>query len=164
MNSHSTLTNTPLVFIIRIISFCNIQSCIRIYITSIITVRAPPISQPEPSAKQRSVSTNQTCILTPSLIEIEGTPQQIEGPYFVDGMPNRSDIRSDTSNDSLQEGIPLRLILRVYDVDDIDGDGVGSCSPLKDTKVDIWHSNSQGLYSGVQPLKLQKMTFYEDTK
>lgn len=79
-------------------------------------------------------------------------------------MPNRSDIRSDTSNGSLQEGIPLHLILRVYDVDDINGDGVGSCSPLKDTKVDIWHSNSQGLYSGVQPLKLQKMTFYEDTK
>jgi hypothetical protein len=71
----------------------------------------PPIPQPEPSATQRSVSTNQTCILTPSLIEIEGTPQQIEGPYFVDG----SDIRSGTSNGSLQVGIPLRLILRVYD-------------------------------------------------
>jgi hypothetical protein len=138
MNSHSTLTITPLVFIIRIISFCSIQSC-RIYITSIITDRVPPIPQPEPSATQRSVSTNQTCILTPSLIEIEGTPQQIESPYFVDG----SDIRSDTSNGSLQEGIPLRLILRVYDVEDIDEDGVSSCSPLKDTKVDIWHSNSQ---------------------
>jgi protocatechuate 3,4-dioxygenase beta subunit len=35
----------------------------------------------------------------------------------------------------------------VYDVDDIDGGGVSSC---KDSKVDIWHSNSQGLYSGAQ--------------
>jgi hypothetical protein len=68
------------------------------------------------------------------IIEIEGTPQQIEDPYFVDGMPNRSDVRSDTSKGSLQDGIPLRLILRVYEVDDIDGDGVGSCSPLKDTR------------------------------
>ena len=110
----------------------------------------PPISQPELSATQRSASTNQTCTLTPSLIEIEGTPQQIEGPYFVDDMPNRSDIRSDTSNDSVQEGIPLRLILHVYDVNDSDGDGTGSCIPLKDAKVDIWHSNSQGVYSGVQ--------------
>jgi protocatechuate 3,4-dioxygenase beta subunit len=110
----------------------------------------PPPLQPELSATQRSASTNQTCILTPSLIEIEGTPQQIEGPYFVDDMPNRSDIRSDTSNGSIQEGIPLRLILHVYDVDDTDGDGVGSCIPLRDAKVDIWHSNSQGLYSGIQ--------------
>jgi hypothetical protein len=56
------------------------------------------------------------CTLTPSLIEIEGTPQQIEGPYFVDDMPNRSDIRVDSSNGSVQEGIPLRLIFHVYDV------------------------------------------------
>jgi protocatechuate 3,4-dioxygenase beta subunit len=110
----------------------------------------PPPSQPELSATQKSASTNQTCTLTPSLIEVEGTPQQIEGPYFVDDMPNRSDIRSNTSNGSVQEGIPLRLTLNVYDVDDIDGDDAGSCTPLKDAKVDIWLSNSQGLYSGVR--------------
>jgi hypothetical protein len=68
----------------------------------------PPLS-PELSATQISASTNQTCTLTPSLIEEEGTPQQIEGPYFVDDMPNRSDIRSDPSDGSVQEGIPLRL-------------------------------------------------------
>jgi protocatechuate 3,4-dioxygenase beta subunit len=110
----------------------------------------PPPLQPDLSATQRSASTNQTCTLTPSLIEIEGTPQQIEGPYFVDDMPNRSDIRSDTSDDSIQEGIPLRLVFRVYDVNDADGDGVGSCTPLEDAKVDIWHSNAQGLYSAVR--------------
>jgi hypothetical protein len=50
--------------------------------------------------------------LTP--VEVEGTPQQIEGPYFVDDMPNRSDMRIDTSNRSVQEGIPLDLILHAY--------------------------------------------------
>ncbi len=104
-----------------------------------------PFLQPELSATQRSA-----CTLTPSLVEVEGTPQQIEGPYFVDDVPNRSDIRIDTSNRSVQEGTPLRLILHVYDVNDSDGDGTGSCTPLKDVKVDIWHSNSQGVYSGVQ--------------
>jgi protocatechuate 3,4-dioxygenase beta subunit len=74
----------------------------------------------------------------------------IEGPYFVDDMPNCSDIRIDTSNRSMQEGIPLRLILPVYDVNDSDVDGSGSCTPLRDAKVDIWHSNSQVVYSGVQ--------------
>jgi protocatechuate 3,4-dioxygenase beta subunit len=105
-----------------------------------------PSSPLELSTTQKSASINLTCTLTPSLIEVEGTPQQIEGPYFVDGMPNRSDIRSDTSDDSLQDGIPLRLILHVYDIEDDNG----SCIPLSDTNVDIWHANSQGVYSGVQ--------------
>jgi protocatechuate 3,4-dioxygenase beta subunit len=38
----------------------------------------------------------------------------------------------------------------VYDVDDDNGNGVSSCTPLSDAKVDIWHTNSQGVYSGVQ--------------
>jgi protocatechuate 3,4-dioxygenase beta subunit len=72
------------------------------------------------SDTQADASTNETCTLTPSLIEVEGTPQQTEGPYFVDNMPNRSDITSDTTTGSVQEGIPLRLVINVYDVD---GDG-----------------------------------------
>jgi protocatechuate 3,4-dioxygenase beta subunit len=44
----------------------------------------------------------------------------------------------------------LHLVLHVYDVDDNDGDGVGSCIPLSGAQVDIWHANSQGVYSGVQ--------------
>jgi protocatechuate 3,4-dioxygenase beta subunit len=102
----------------------------------------PP--SPELSATQISASTNQTCTLTPSLIEEEGTPQQIEGPHFVDDMPNRSDIRSDPSDGSVQQGIPLRLVLHVYDVDK------GSCIPLSGAQVDVWHANSQGVYSAVQ--------------
>jgi protocatechuate 3,4-dioxygenase beta subunit len=101
----------------------------------------PPPFEPL-SAQQIATPTNKTCTLTPSLIEIEGTPQQIEGPYFVDGMPNRSDLRS--SDDTIQEGIPLHLNLNVYDVDDD-----GSCIPFSGAKVDIWEANPQGIYSGV---------------
>jgi protocatechuate 3,4-dioxygenase beta subunit len=109
-----------------------------------------PLPPSELSTMQKTASTNLTCTLTPSLIEVEGTPQQIEGPYFVDGMPNRSDIRLDTFNGSIQGGIPLRLVLHVYNVEDEDGDRVGLCTPLNDAKVDIWLANSQGIYSGVQ--------------
>jgi protocatechuate 3,4-dioxygenase beta subunit len=91
-----------------------------------------------------AASTNKTCTFTPSLIEIEGTPQQIEGPYFVDGMPNRSDLRSDSSDGTIEHGIPLHLNLNVYDVEDD-----GSCVPFKGAKVDVWEANSQRLYSGV---------------
>ncbi|MGA7370331.1 MAG: hypothetical protein WBX01_14480 [Nitrososphaeraceae archaeon] len=94
--------------------------------------------------QQIASSSNKTCTLTPSLIEVEGTPQQIEGPYFVDDVPNRSDIRSETLDGSMQEGIPLQLIINIYDVRDD-----GSCIPFNDAKVDIWQANSQGVYSGV---------------
>jgi protocatechuate 3,4-dioxygenase beta subunit len=105
----------------------------------------PPSSiSPELSAAQKSASTNKTCTLTPSLIEYEGTPQQTEGPYFVDGMPNRSNITSDPSDGSVQQGIPLHLIIHVYGLNEN-----GSCAPLKGAKVDIWHANSQGIYSDI---------------
>jgi protocatechuate 3,4-dioxygenase beta subunit len=59
-------------------------------------------------------------------------------------MPNRSDLRTDSSDGTIQEGIPLYLNLNVYDVD-----SDGSCVPYGGAKVDIWEANSQGLYSGV---------------
>jgi protocatechuate 3,4-dioxygenase beta subunit len=96
---------------------------------------------------QVGASTDQTCNITPSLIEVEGTPQQTEGPYFVDGMPERSDIRSDLSDGSVQEGIPLSLVINVYDVDDGSED---LCIPVRSAQVDIWHANFQGVYSVVQ--------------
>jgi protocatechuate 3,4-dioxygenase beta subunit len=45
--------------------------------------------------------------------------------------------------------VSLHLIFHIYGVDDNDRDGVGSCTLLNDAKVDIWHANSQGVYSGV---------------
>jgi protocatechuate 3,4-dioxygenase beta subunit len=119
----------------------------------------PPPGGPPPgglftdpfSNTQASASTNETCTLTPSLIEVEGTPQQTEGPYFVDNMPNRSDITTDTTTGTVEEGIPLRLVINVYDVDgDDSGSNEGSCDPLSGALVDIWHSDSQGIYSGIQ--------------
>ncbi len=97
-------------------------------------------SQTQPSTQTHA---SQTCTVTPSLIEVESSPQQTEGPYFVDGVPNRSDITSDSSGAS-EEGLPLSLVINVYDVDD------GNCIPLEGAQVDIWHANSQGAYSGVQ--------------
>jgi protocatechuate 3,4-dioxygenase beta subunit len=107
--------------------------------------------RPQLSASQVMALTNQSCSLTPSLIEVEGTPQQTEGPYFVDDMPNRSDLRIDTADGKIQEGMPLNLILHVYALNDKVGNAEGpTCTPLKGAKVDIWEANSQGVYSGVQ--------------
>jgi len=70
-------------------------------------------------------------------------PELTEGPYFVDGPLNRSDIRIDPSDDSVTPGLPLRLIFRVSDVTG------GVCAPLAGAQVDIWHCDAAGVYSGV---------------
>ncbi len=70
-------------------------------------------------------------------------PQQTEGPYFVDEKLNRSDIRTDPSDGSVKQGVPLRL---VFHVSQIDG---SSCLPLTGATVDLWHCDALGVYSDV---------------
>jgi len=74
-------------------------------------------------------------------------PAQTEGPYFIDEKLNRADIRTDPSNNSVKEGLPLRLKINVARVDDR-----GSCSPLRGAFVDIWQCDALGVYSDVKDL------------
>ena len=69
-------------------------------------------------------------------------PQQTEGPYFVDERMNRSDIRSDPSDNSVREGTALRLIFHISQVDG------NSCKPFAGA-VDLWHCDASGVYSDV---------------
>lgn len=75
------------------------------------------------------------------------TPEQTEGPYFVDNRLHRSDIRSDASignsDKVIKTGVPLTLTLKVLAVRN---DG---CAPLAGAIVDIWHCDAAGVYSGV---------------
>jgi protocatechuate 3,4-dioxygenase beta subunit len=71
-------------------------------------------------------------------------PELTEGPYFVDDQLNRFDIRVDPADESIKEGLPLRLIYRVSDVSG------GVCVPLAGVQVDVWHCDADGQYSGVQ--------------
>jgi protocatechuate 3,4-dioxygenase beta subunit len=140
--NHIIIRNKRIILIVIALSLSGLIVLVTGLASNIASAQFPPPSS-ELSATQISSSTNKTCSLPPSLINIKGTPQQTEGPYFVEGMPKRSDIRSDPSDGLVQQGIPLRLILHVYDVDN------GSCVPLNGSRVDIWHANSQGVYSGV---------------
>lgn len=71
-------------------------------------------------------------------------PEQTEGPYFVDRMLNRFDIRSDPTSGAVKEGTPLDLTLA------ISGLRAGSCAPVAGAHVDIWHCDAMGVYSGVE--------------
>jgi protocatechuate 3,4-dioxygenase beta subunit len=72
------------------------------------------------------------------------TPQQTEGPYFVDSALNRSDIRVDPSTGLVKAGVPLALTLRVSRLVD------GRCTPLGGTIVDLWQCDATGMYSDVR--------------
>ena len=52
------------------------------------------------------------------------SPEQTEGPYFVDEHINRSDIRSDPADGSIREGTPLTLDLVLTSV------AAGTCAPM----------------------------------
>ena len=71
-------------------------------------------------------------------------PEQTEGPYFVDRVLRRSDIRSDPGSGALKEGTPLGLTLAVSAI------RAGGCAPLAGAHVDIWHCDASGVYSGVE--------------
>lgn len=75
-----------------------------------------------------------SCIVRPSLTE---------GPYFVDEKLNRSDIRTDPSDGSVSEGVPLRIMMNVSGV------AGSSCTALAGALVDIWHCDANGVYSDV---------------
>lgn len=61
-------------------------------------------------------------------------PQAMEGPFYFD--PNL--VRSDISEG--RPGAALRLSLRIIEA--------GSCAPIPDARVDVWHADASGVYSG----------------
>ena len=64
------------------------------------------------------------------------TPQSIEGPYYLDPHLVRTQIAEGRA------GVPLRVDLRV-----IDG---ATCKPSEGARVDIWHADARGIYSGYE--------------
>ena len=65
------------------------------------------------------------------------TPEQEEGPFYIDLARVRRDIVED------RQGVPLALAVTVVDSN--------TCEPIRDAAVDIWHCDALGVYSGVSP-------------
>ncbi|MFD2357569.1 intradiol ring-cleavage dioxygenase [Nonomuraea ferruginea] len=65
-------------------------------------------------------------------------PATTAGPYYFDADKVRADIRED------REGVRLRVAVKVQDS--------GSCRPIKDAVVEIWHCDAGGLYSGAEAM------------
>ena len=67
------------------------------------------------------------------------TPQETEGPYYLDLDSVRWDIRED------RPGARLAVALRVQDLPE--------CSPVPNAMVEIWHADAAGVYSGFESAK-----------
>jgi protocatechuate 3,4-dioxygenase beta subunit len=78
------------------------------------------------------------CVLDPTLTK---------GPFWVDEKLLRSAIAMDTSNGATpnpRPGLPLTLQFTVSAY------AAGTCSPLQDAQVDVWHCDAGGIYSDTQ--------------
>lgn len=64
------------------------------------------------------------------------TPEAGEGPFYLDPKLVRSEITSG------QAGAPLQLALQVV--------RAGDCATLANARVDVWHADAVGLYSGYE--------------
>jgi protocatechuate 3,4-dioxygenase beta subunit len=62
------------------------------------------------------------------------TPEQEEGPYYVDFGKSRRDVTEGKT------GVPLQLRVALVDAK--------RCEPLEAAAVDIWHCDATGIYSG----------------
>lgn len=72
------------------------------------------------------------------------TPEQTEGPYFVDEAPRRSDVRSDPTTGAVRDGVMVSLTLQIAQI------GGNGCAPLVGAAVDIWQCDALGVYSDVR--------------
>jgi len=83
-----------------------------------------------------------SCILTP-------TKEEGPFPYTADGTTlceicnplDRSNVTTNSSDGAIQTGVPLTLNITVVNVD-------ASCAVVSGARVDIWHCNKDGYYSG----------------
>jgi protocatechuate 3,4-dioxygenase beta subunit len=70
------------------------------------------------------------------------TPEQTEGPFFLDTKLERADIRSDPADGTVRDGVSLTLMLGIQQL------SAAGCVPLAGAVVDVWHCDAAGEYSG----------------
>jgi protocatechuate 3,4-dioxygenase beta subunit len=78
-----------------------------------------------PGSAAGGAATRPDCVLT---------PEQDEGPFYIDLAQVRRDVVED------RPGVPLALAVTVIDAN--------TCEPIRDAAVDVWHCDALGTYSG----------------
>lgn len=92
-----------------------------------------PVAAALPQAMQAEVAQAGLISTDVCMLSAEVT----EGPFYVDPKLIRADITEG------RPGLPMQLRLQVVTAD---------CAPVVGARVDVWHCDAQGVYSGVQNL------------
>ena len=90
-----------------------------------LTLSAAALLDRTPTAAAAAPATADMCLIA---------PQSVEGPFYLDRELVRSQIGEG------RPGVPLQVRLQV-----VEG---ASCAALAKARVDIWHADAHGLYSG----------------
>lgn len=85
-------------------------------------------------AQEAAATTAAETTLMPGADVCVLTPEVTEGPYYFDPSLERADITEGT-----ETGVATNVRLQIVD---------GNCKPIEGARVDIWHCNAVGLYSG----------------
>lgn len=94
------------------------------------TPEAATTSSPASTSGASAIASGGTIAATDCVL----TPEQMEGPFYLDDALARQDITEG------KPGVPLLLELVVADA--------AQCTPMGDVAVDIWHCDALGEYSG----------------
>jgi len=68
-------------------------------------------------------------------------PEETEGPYPLDLSGDEESFRSEITEG--RPGVPLTLTLSLVDVN-------AGCGPVEGARIDVWHCDADGVYSGVR--------------
>ena len=90
----------------------------------------------ESQAVEADADESATAIRIADLTDCVATPRQTEGPFYADVGGFRQDVTEGL------HGEPLSVQFHVVEV--------GSCEPVPDVVVDIWHTDAEGRYSGFE--------------
>jgi protocatechuate 3,4-dioxygenase beta subunit len=104
-----------------------------------VAIASDPTAQATTAAEVATVEAGNTATVPSCVVR----PEMTEGPYFVDGQMERSDIRVEPTDNSVKEGIPLTLTFLVSQI------AGAACTPLPGATVDVWHCDALGVYSDV---------------
>ena len=96
------------------------------------TTPAVPSSTTTAIASSTTFGNAGTCVLI---------PEETAGPFPLDLSGNEQFFRTDITEG--KEGVPMTLTLAIVDVN-------SDCAPLSGARVDLWHCDALGAYSGFQ--------------
>ena len=87
---------------------------------------------PNPLLAEAALGSRNVALLSNALCVL--TPRAEEGPFYFDPKLKREDITEG------RKGVPLKLLLQIVNA--------GSCAPIADARIDVWHADAFGKYSG----------------